>query len=157
MNESQGSWFNFSVCVHQVNRAIVQNWIMKTVQIHIELYRWEMETEVPPAWGKMEVLHMQSFRAYPPISVTLMLWNISNASLLVFCETRGSLSLLYNEPWSLLDQCALNWKEQCPSRFFFLFMAEAWALIRKTQSHIITLDETKEDNPVVRLGCFRLN
>lgn len=27
----------------------------------------------------------------------------------------------------------------------------AWALIRKTQSHIITLDETKEDNPVVRL------
>lgn len=35
-------------------------------------------------------------------------------------------------------------------------MAEAWALIRKTQSHIITLDETKEDNPVVRLGYFRL-
>lgn len=32
-------------------------------------------------------------------------------------------------------------------------MAESWALIRKTQSHIITLDETKEDNPVVCLGC----
>lgn len=36
-----------------------------------------------------------------------------------------------------------------------LFMAEgAWALIRKTQSHIITLDETKEDNTVVRLEYF---
>lgn len=33
-------------------------------------------------------------------------------------------------------------------------MKQAWALIRKTQSHIITLDETKEDNPVVRLGYF---
>lgn len=39
---------------------------------------------------------------------------------------------------------------------FFLssWQRKAWALIRKTQSHIITLDETKEDNPVVRLEYF---
>lgn len=38
--------------------------------------------------------------------------------------------------------------------FFSLRQRMAWTLIRKTQSHIITLDETKEDNPVVHLGYF---
>lgn len=37
---------------------------------------------------------------------------------------------------------------------FSLWLRKAWTLIRKTQNYIITLDETKEDNPVVRLGYF---
>lgn len=40
------------------------------------------------------------------------------------------------------------------SLFFFLWKRKAGAQIRKTQSHIITFDETKEDNPAVRLGYF---
>lgn len=46
-------------------------------------------------------------------------------------------------------------KGPMPFSFLPLCMAETRALIRKTQSHIITLDETKEDNPVVRSGYFR--
>ncbi len=38
--------------------------------------------------------------------------------------------------------------------FLFFWQRKDWALIRKTQSHIITLDKTKEDNPVVRFWYF---
>lgn len=111
----------------------------------------KLTVKSPPAWGKNEHFKMcytsKAFRAYSSISVILMLWNISSASLLALCKTRRGLSLLNNEPWSLLDQSTLNWKGPIPFSFL-LVMAVAWVLIRKTQSHIITLDETKEDNPV---------
>lgn len=69
---------------------------------------------------------------------------------------QGEVSLLYNEPWSLLDQSTLNWKGPIPFSFLLLVMAVAWVLIRKTQNHIITLDETKEDNPIVCLAYVEI-
>lgn len=50
----------------------------------------------------------------------LMSRNISNASLAAFCVGKRKDSL-YGKmwPWSLLEQCAVNWKNQCPSHWFF--------------------------------------
>lgn len=91
---------------------------MKILQLLPNSQRGDTQrVKSPPASEKMEQFKTcytgRAYKTDSPISVILMLWNISNASLLAFCEKHRSLSLLYNEPWSLLDRCALSRKDQC--------------------------------------------
>lgn len=75
-------------------------------QILTELCRWDIESEIPTSPEDKEkkkrrkkttlkmCLTSKAYRTYSTISVTLMLWNIPNASLLAFCKKAKPLSSL---------------------------------------------------------------
>lgn len=93
MREEDGET-DIAACVHQINTAILQNTKMKTVQLgpkHTAGSAGEkLKRKSPRQPGNRTSTLKRVTRAYRgllarSLSVILMSWNISNASLLAFC------------------------------------------------------------------------